>query len=242
MNNPLRINNVSKTFNKKGKFPTKALIDISFSLNSAEVIGLIGPNGAGKTTLIRCILGFENYDSGNVEIFGSSPDSIETKRIIGFQSDSQYRSKGFKVKEFLELHSVLAGYPNNIKQIDLLLDIFHISNTAGKKLSDLSKGTRQKVELIQAFIGNPQLVILDEPTAGLDPPSVFELRDFITQQKSNGKTILFSSHHLSEVEKVCDRVLFIQDGKLEGNFNLNELESGFLEEAFKKYEQERKFL
>lgn len=242
MKNPLLINNISKTFNKKGKYPTNALIDVSFSLNAAEVTGLIGPNGAGKTTLMRCILGFEKCDSGSIEIFGNSPDSIETKSKIGFQADAQFRSKDLRVKEFLELHSTLAGFTKNNEQIDSYLEIFHIANAAGKKLSDLSKGMRQKIELIQAFIGNPQLIILDEPTAGLDPPSVFELRDFITQQKSIGKTILFSSHHLSEVEKVCDRVLFIQEGKLEGNYNLNELEPGFLEEAFKKYEQERKFL
>ncbi len=215
---------------------------MSFSLNSAEVTGLIGPNGAGKTTLMRCILGFEKFDSGSIEIYGNSPDSLETKKLIGFQADSQFRSKDIKVKEFLEIHSVLAGYPKENEQIDSYLEIFHLSNAAGKKLSDLSKGMRQKIELIQAFLGNPQFVILDEPTAGLDPPSVFELRDFITEQKSTGKTILFSSHHLSEVEKVCDRVLFIQDGKLEGNYNLNDLEPGFLEDAFKKYEQERKFI
>ncbi len=242
MENPLIIENLFKTFNKRGKFPTKALNDVSFKLNPSEVTGMIGPNGAGKTTMMRIVLGFETYDSGNVLCFGESPVSINAKKEIGFQSDSQFRSKTVKVKEYLQIQSKLAGYCKNDEQIDNYLEIFHLANAAGKSLVSLSRGMRQKIELIQAFLGNPRMVILDEPTAGLDPPSVFELRDFINHQKQNGITVLFSSHHLSEVEKVCDRVLFIQEGKLEGDYHLKDLETGFLEEAFKKYEQERRFV
>jgi ABC-2 type transport system ATP-binding protein len=113
------------------------------------------------------------------------------------------------------------------------LESFHITGAVRRKLSDLSKGMRQKIELVAAFLGDPKLVILDEPTAGLDPPSVFELRDFIELKKKEGVNILFSSHNLTEVEKSCDRVLAINNGSLTGDFLMKDAEPGFLESVFK---------
>lgn len=235
MSKPLSINNVSKTFNKRSKYPTKALNDVSFDLNENEVTGLIGPNGAGKTTLIRIMMGFENSDKGSATIFGYKPETVEAKKQIGFQSDNQFKTNQMRVKQYLEFNSKLLGIANNKEQITYLLETFHMTNAANKRLDALSKGMRQKIELINAFIGEPKLVILDEPTAGLDPPSVFELRDFIQAQKRNGVTLLFSSHNLTEVEKISDRVLFINEGVLSGDYKLNETDPGFLEEAFRQY-------
>jgi ABC-2 type transport system ATP-binding protein len=236
------VNKLSKTFNKKSKMPTRALIDFDVEINPGEVVGLIGPNGAGKTTLIRILMGFDFADSGNVSVFGIDNQDFKFKELVGFQSDNQYRSKTMKTYDFLVLNSILAGFPNNDEQIRTLLEHFKLSQAADKSLVSLSKGMRQKVELISSFIGKPKLVVLDEPTAALDPPSVFELRDFISEQKKSGMTILFSSHHLTEVEKVSDRILFIDSGELKGNVLTSEAGPGFIEEAFRRYESERRFI
>ncbi len=241
-NNILSINNLSKTYSAGKKGETKALADVSFSLNSSEITGLIGPNGAGKTTLIRILMGFEKADSGNVEFLGTSTLDLSVRNKIGYQSDLQFRSKTFTLKNYLKFHSEICGLDDSESRIADLLSSFSMSDTADKKLSALSKGMRQKVELIVAFLNNPQLVVLDEPTAALDPPSVFELRDFISKYRENGSTVLFSSHHLTEVEKVCDRVIFIDSGKIISDIKLAEVEHGFIEEAFRKYESERRFL
>jgi ABC-2 type transport system ATP-binding protein len=238
---PIEVNKVSKTFNKGSKNTTKALDDVSFSLKQGEVTGLIGPNGAGKTTLMRIILGFESSDTGDVKLFGKSPFELEAREKIGFQSDSQFRTKRLSVMQFLMLNAGLSLKGSTKDEIVFLLETFHMTQAADKKLSDLSKGMRQKIDLINAFLNTPELVMLDEPTAALDPPSVFELRDFINKQKEKNVTVLFNSHHLTEVEKVCDRVLFINEGKLQGDYRLSEVGDGFLEEAFRRYEQERRF-
>lgn len=234
----IKAENIEKTFNLRSKYPTKAIDNISFEIKSDEVTGLIGPNGAGKTTLIRIILGFETPNSGKISILNKSNNDIEVKKLIGYQSDLPYMSKAVKVADFLELNSALLGYENNQNQISELLDYFQMKQSINKKLSELSKGMRQKVEIINAFLGNPKLIILDEPTAALDPVAVIELRDFINQKKKTGITILFSSHHLTEVENICDRALFISNGRLTNDFDVRNQEQGFLEEAFRKYVME----
>jgi ABC-2 type transport system ATP-binding protein len=239
---PIILENVSKTYNKRSKYPTKALSGVSFKLNSGEVTGLIGPNGAGKTTLLRILLGFENPDSGEVILNDKHNLEIEARKSLGYQSDLQFRSKAITVSMYLEMQSKLAGFDKNQDEITYLMESFHLIGNATKNLAALSRGMRQKVELISSFIGNPSIVILDEPTASLDPPSVFELRDFINKKRLEKITILFSSHHLTEVEKICDKVLFINGGILSDNVDLKNQEAGYLEEAFRKYETERTFL
>jgi ABC-2 type transport system ATP-binding protein len=240
--NILKINSVSKSYKNRRNSTTNALINVSFELNSSEIVGLIGPNGAGKTTLLRIIMGFEQSDSGSVEFLGKSTMDLDVRDKIGYQSDLQFRSNEFTVYNYLKFHSELYGISDYNILINSLLKDFSLSDSSDKKLSSLSKGMRQKVELILAFLNNPQLIILDEPTAALDPPSVFELRDFIKKFKNNGATILFSSHHLTEVEKVCDRVIFIDSGSIISDILVSEAEPGYLEESFRKYESERKFL
>lgn len=231
-NIPIKISGLSKTYNAKSKFPVKALKAVDLEIYDNTVCGLIGPNGAGKTTLMKHILGFLKPDKGEVRIYGKSPDDLKAKSLIGYQADNQFRSKSIKVFDFLLLQSSLAGFDNNDDQIRYYLESFHITGAAMKKLSDLSKGMRQKIELVSAFLGKPSLVILDEPTAGLDPPSVFELRDFIEAKKQENVNVLFSSHNLTEVEKTCDRVIAINNGTLTGDFNMKDTEPGFLEKVF----------
>ncbi len=236
---PIEIENISKTFNKNSKYPAKALEDVTFSVNAGEVTGLIGPNGAGKTTLIRIVLGFLGADTGNVKVFGTEPDNTDARRMTGYQADAPFSAKTVSVQSFLKLHAFLAGVENPMKEIIYMLETFHLTKARKKSLKALSKGMRQKIELIQSFLGKPRLVLLDEPTAALDPPSVLELRDFILKKKDEGISVLFSSHHLAEVEKLCDRAVFISAGKIFGDYRMEGLDPGFLEEEFRKNAVER---
>lgn len=233
------INNVSKTYKAKSKYPTFALKDLTVNIFKDEITGLIGPNGAGKTTLLKIILGFLNSDKGDIDIFGEKSDNLSVRKRIGYQPDMQYISKSVNVESFLKINAHLAGIRNTETEIRYLLESFHLTSASRKNLQSLSRGMRQKVEIIQAFLGTPELLIFDEPTAFLDPPSVFELRDFIETKKRNGITILFSSHNLTEVEKICDRVLFINDGAIIGDYDMQKMEPGFLEDSFRKFKDER---
>jgi ABC-2 type transport system ATP-binding protein len=227
---------VSKTYNPRKKSRVEALNNVSFVVKQGEVVGLIGPNGAGKSTLLRILLGLIDADGGgSATIFDSQPDSLEARKHLGYQADSLFKSPLVKVRTFLELHGLLTGQADPNPQIETLLKQFNMSNAADRSLSSLSKGMRQKIELVLSFIGTPKLVVLDEPTASLDPPSVFELRDFLSAQKKAGLTIFFSSHNLTEVENVCDRVLFISNGKLVADYSMAKRKSKFLEQAFRKH-------
>jgi ABC-2 type transport system ATP-binding protein len=237
----IQAENISKTFSPRSKNAVRALRGVSFDVQQGEIVGLIGPNGAGKSTLLRILLGFLNADEGGtVSILSHHPESIETRRAIGYQADTQFRSSSVRTSAFLELHALLAGNDNPTEEVTAVLRHFNLLNASGRKLSALSKGMRQKIELAVAFVGSPKVVFLDEPTASLDPPSVFELREFLTQQKAKGTTVFFSSHNLTEVENVCDRVLFILDGALVAEHSLAGTPPGFLEESFRKHLVERK--
>lgn len=226
---------VSKTYRSR-RSNVKALTDVTFSVQPGEVAGLIGPNGAGKSTLLRILLGFLPPDPGSsTEIFGHLPDALETRAWTGYQADSQFRAPTVTVRDFLLFHAALLSVPDAAAQVDAHLAAFTLSGSAGRSLSSMSKGMRQKVELILAFLGAPKIVFLDEPTASLDPPSVFELREFLAVQKAKGVTVFFSSHNLTEVENVCSRVLFINDGRLLGDYDMRSATPGFLESAFRRH-------
>lgn len=235
----ISVHNVSKTFGARSRSPVHALKNVSFSVEEKGIVGLIGPNGAGKTTLLRILLGYLEPDSGAVSLFGSLSESLAVRSSLGYQADSQFRSKRVRVREFLELHAALLGLADD-GSISSLLRTFHLMAYQHRSLADLSKGLRQKVELVLAFLGTPRLVFLDEPTASLDPPSVFELRDFLLDRKQSNATIFFSSHNLSEVEHVCDRVLFINEGRLVGDYVMSGRRRGFLEKKFRDHLVDRR--
>ncbi|MBI5326183.1 MAG: ATP-binding cassette domain-containing protein [Ignavibacteriae bacterium] len=235
----ISLNNISKTYKAKSKYPTHALKDLSAIINKDEITGLIGPNGAGKTTLLKIILGFLNSDKGTVKIFNEHPLHLSVRKKLGFQADMQFIAKSVNVESYLKINAHLSGVKDADTNIRYLMEAFHMTSSYKKSLQSLSRGMRQKIEIIQAFLGLPELLIFDEPTAFLDPPSVFELRDFIEEKRRDGITVLFSSHNLTEVEKICDRVLFINEGVLSGDYDMHTMEPGFLEEAFRKFRDER---
>ena len=228
------IRGVSKTFNPRSRVPVHALRDVSFSVNMGEIVGLIGPNGAGKTTLLRILLGYLRADNGEISLLGEHPESLAVRQHIGYQADSQFRSNRLTVAQFLGFHQELLRLPDS-RQIDELLRQFSLTEVRHRKLSALSKGMRQKVELALAFLGKPQVVFLDEPTASLDPPSIFELREFLAKRKKMKTGVFFSSHNLTEVEQVCDRVLFIGNGSILAEYAMRDRKRGFLERAFRKH-------
>jgi len=236
----ISVQNISKTFRPRSKNPVQALKNVTFAVPKGEVVGLIGPNGAGKSTLLRILLGFLDADEGKVALFEHDPESLMARRLTGYQGDSQFRTPTLTVQTFLELHAHLLNLNGSAKDnIDTLLKEFNLSNASNFSLSSLSKGMRQKLELVLAFLGTPRLVFLDEPTASLDPPSVFELRDFLEVRKKTGVTVFFSSHNLSEVENVCDRVLFISNGAVLADYDMKKRKRGFLEKAFRTHLMEK---
>ncbi|MBI4429968.1 MAG: ABC transporter ATP-binding protein [Ignavibacteriales bacterium] len=231
----IAVQSITKTFRAKSSSPVRALDAVTFTVDKGEIVGLIGPNGAGKSTLLRILLGFMDPDSGNALLFNQHPESLMARKWIGYQGDSQFRSPTLNILTFLDLHATLQGLNGTAEHIENLLRQFNLHSASSFSLSALSKGMRQKLELVLAFLGSPKIVFLDEPTASLDPPSVFELRDFLEARKDSGTTVFFSSHNLTEVENVCDRVLFIKEGIIVAQYEMKKAKRGFLEKVFRKH-------
>lgn len=218
MESVLRIDHVSKVF-KIGFIPKKvvALDQISLEVNRGEIFGLLGPNGAGKTTTIKCILGLIYADSGTIELMGDPIPSIRAQARIGFLTENPYVYDFLSGREYLMFAASLHGYDaaRCRNKADELLSMFRIEEAADRPLRKYSKGMLQRIGLAQALVNDPEFLILDEPMSGLDPLGRKEVRDLMITLKNKGKTILFSSHILSDAELVCDHVAILVNGKLE---------------------------
>jgi len=189
--------------------------EISFEVNPGEIFGFLGPNGAGKTTTIRLLLDMLRPTSGKIRIFGKDvkTNSFEIRRKCGYLPGNFSAYGNLSGKEFLHLCADLRKVSFNIEP--KLLDRFELSdNDMSRKISHLSHGTIQKLGIIQAFFHHPELLILDEPTTGLDPLMQEELYSLLREFQENGSTFFLSSHNLSEVEKVCHRLAIIRKGEL----------------------------
>jgi ABC-2 type transport system ATP-binding protein len=194
-----------------------ALDDVSFSLRSGEIFGLIGPNGAGKTTLIGCLLALLRADSGSISIFGKPPDFISVRRMTGYVPERAEFEHWMTGRQFLKYHHGLAQRdPSSARQeIDEALELVELSKSAwNRRLVTYSRGMLQRLNLAQMVIGKPKVALLDEPTLGLDPTGVAVVRSIIENMRANGVTAIINSHHLDEIERLCDRVAFIKDGRL----------------------------
>lgn len=213
----LKISNLTKKF---GKFT--ALDGIDLEVNKGEIYGFIGPNGAGKTTTIRVLLGILRASRGKAEIFGMDAwkDAVEIHRHIAYVPGEVNLWPNLTGGEVIDLFMRLRG-SNNKKRREELIDKFDLDPS--KKCRTYSKGNRQKVALIAAFASDADLFILDEPTSGLDPLMENIFQECILEAKQEGKSILLSSHILSEVEKLCDKVSIIRQGKIIESGSLDEL-------------------
>jgi ABC-2 type transport system ATP-binding protein len=191
---------------------TEVLKGVDLDVAPGEVVGLIGPNGAGKTTLMSCLLGFLEPDAGEIAIEGKKNDDLEIRRNTGFVPERMNFDRRATGREFLRYMARLAGVPNADARAAEMLARMGIADAAHKRLSQYSRGMLQRTGMAQALIHEPRYVFLDEPTSGLDPNGVLLTRDLIAEQKQRGAAVLLNSHQLAEVEKVCDRVLFLRDG------------------------------
>ena len=206
----IEVSHLVKTY--PGKTPVPAVRDISFRVQRGEIFGFLGPNGAGKTTTIRCMLDVLRPTSGTISLFGldARRDALAIHRRIGYLPGDVRLPGDLTAKQFLERYSRMAGTEPVL--LPQLLDRFDIP--LHRKLKGFSKGMRQMLAIIQAFMCAPELAILDEPTSGLDPLGQRSFNEFLLDQTENGLTTFMSSHILSEVERICQRVAVIRDGEL----------------------------
>ncbi len=194
----------------------RVLKGVSFSVNKGEIFGFVGPNGAGKTTTFKTILGFVPPTSGRVEIMGKPLGDVDVKKHIGYLPENPYFYDYLTGEELLRYMGELHGLNGSglTKRVDELLEKVNMSHAKRVQLRKYSKGMLQRVGVAQALINDPEFLILDEPMSGLDPMGQREIRELILEQKKKGKTILLSSHILSDVEALCDRVGVIIGGRV----------------------------
>ena len=207
----------------------KALNDVSFSIKKGELVGFLGPNGAGKSTMMKIITGFLPPDSGEVLINGNkiSTENLEIRKNIGYLPENNPLYTDLFVREFLEITAGFYQLQNKKQRINEIIDLTGLQDEKHKKIGSLSKGYRQRVGLAQALIHNPDILILDEPTTGLDPNQLEEVRQLI-REISKEKTVMLSSHIMQEVEAVCNRVIIINKGKIVADGEIGEIKSGTL--------------
>lgn len=209
--------NISKNFGDQ-----KALNDVSFSIQKGEIVGFLGPNGAGKSTMMKILTTYYTLDSGSAEVnsFDVEKEAENVQRSIGYLPEHNPLYLDMYVREYLEFNAEV--YKVKKDRIREVIDQTGLSPEAHKKIGQLSKGYRQRVGLAAALLHDPEVLILDEPTTGLDPNQLLEIRDLI-RKIGKEKTILLSTHIMKEVEAVCDRVLIINKGKLVADKKLSDL-------------------
>jgi len=208
-----------------GRPKAKAVNDVSFEIKRGEVFGLLGPNGSGKSTTIKMLLGLLNPTHGFIEIFDHSPRHVKTKERIGYLPEESYLYKYLDSRETLDFFGNLFHLPSDERnrRAEQLLEMVGLNQVRSRTVGEFSKGMQRRIGLAQALINDPDLVILDEPTAGLDPIGCREVKDLISALASRGKTVIISSHLLADVEDVCDRVVIYYGGKIQAMGTLKEL-------------------
>jgi len=192
----------------------EVLKGLSFEVQRGEIFGFLGPNGAGKTTTIKAITEIIYPDSGSISVCGFPHTALEAKRRLGFMPESPYFYKHLTGREFLRFCAALVDIPHSrvTSRIDSVLDEVSMGARADRTMGTYSKGMLQRIALAQALLGEPELLLLDEPLSGLDPVGRRDVRDIILQQAAAGTTVFFSSHIIPDVETICDRVAIVVDG------------------------------
>lgn len=227
----LEIKNLTKKFGEQ-----TALNNINIEIKKNEIIGLLGPNGAGKSTLMKSIVGVLKVDKGEIIFDGKNiaKNEIQTKEKIGFLPENNPLYNEMYVKEYLQF--VADIHKIQKEKVDEIIDLVGITPEKSKKISQLSKGYKQRVGLAQAILHEPDLLILDEPTNGLDPNQIIEIRNVI-KEIGKEKTVILSTHIMQEVEALCSRVILIHQGEIVQDTGIEEFKGKFsnLEEAFANY-------
>ena len=203
----------------------KAVNDLDFEVREGEVLGLLGPNGSGKSTTVKMLLGLLYPTAGRLTVFGKSPRDVDTKRLIGYLPEESYLYKYLTAYETLDFFGSLFNLSalERRKRAEQLLEMVGLSHARNRPVGEFSKGMTRRIGLAQAMINDPALLILDEPTSGLDPLGCREVKDLIHLLKKRGKTVIVTSHLLSDIEEVCDRVIILYGGKIRAQGTLNDL-------------------
>jgi len=215
--NIIEVDSVSKVFRDFWRRPKiKAVDALSLEIREGEIFGLLGPNGSGKSTTIKMILGLLYPSSGKIAILGNSPRNVDSKKEIGYLPEESYLYRYLTARETLAFYGSLFNIPSNVLRgrIDELLRMVDLTHAADRPVGEFSKGMARRIGLAQALINDPKLVILDEPTAGLDPIGCRQVKDLMLALTKRGKTVLLSSHLLADVEDVCDRIAILFDGRI----------------------------
>ncbi|MBV64427.1 MAG: ABC transporter ATP-binding protein [Rickettsiales bacterium] len=213
----VQIKNLTKTFPVPFKKEKVVAVDnLSLSVMPGEVYGLIGPNGSGKSTTMKVLLGLISATSGSSTVFGMSSTETASRGSVGFLPENPYFYKYLTGAETIAFYGKLCGLKRKVikERTSELLNLVELEGARDRRLAGYSKGMLQRIGLAQALVGRPKLVVLDEPTAGVDPAGSRKIRDLIMQLKDQGITVILSSHLLEQVQEVCDRVGIIFEGKL----------------------------
>ena len=214
-----------------------ALIDVSFSLKKGDIVGFLGPNGAGKTTLMKIITSILKPDSGDITINGydTQKNEISTKRQIGYLAENNPLYKDMLVTEYLDFVASLYEIENKKDKVKEIIKKTGLEGEIKKKIEELSKGYKQRVGIAAALVHNPNVLILDEPTTGLDPNQLIEIRKLI-QEIGQEKIVLLSTHILQEIPKICNHIIIINKGRIVENTRMQNLikKSNNLEDHFQK--------
>jgi len=230
----ISVSNVTKTYGRQ-----KALDNVTFNIPAGEIVGFIGPNGAGKSTMMKIITGYFAADRGRVTVCGlpAGPGATEMKRLIGYLPENNPLYPDMYVREYL---GYVANFyrlgRNGSEAVNRVIELTGLAPEQGKKIGALSKGYRQRVGLAQALVHDPQVLILDEATTGLDPNQIVEIRNLISDA-GREKTVMLSTHIMQEVEAICNRVIIIDHGMIVADGPIGEIASlagARLEETFRQ--------
>ncbi len=215
----------------------RALDGLSLSVKRGEIFGFLGPNGAGKSTTIKTLLGLIHPDEGSVRLGGLSPLDPKARREVGFLPEEANYYRFLSPVELLSFYGEIFRLPGSVlkNRIEKLLSLVGLTEARNKPIRTFSKGMAQKASLAQALINNPETLILDEPTAGLDPLARMDLRKILADLKEEGKTLFFSSHELSEVELLCDSIAIIKSGKIIKSGSLHEVLEGEKDQNLERF-------
>lgn len=228
MTSAISVSQLTKIYRLPKKGLKTAVEGLTFTVEKGEIFGFLGPNGAGKTTTIKTILGFIRPTFGSAEILGISAEKPEARAQIGYLPEQPYFHKFMTPTEIVLMHAGLAGIARRERKstVEQVLQLVGLVEQAKTPVSKLSKGQVQRVGLAQALVGDPKILILDEPASGLDPLGRRQVRDMLVSQRDQGRTIFLSSHLLSEIETICDRVAVLSHGKLTAIGSPEEIKRG----------------
>ena len=241
MSNPaVSVRGLTKIFSVPFRRETVVAVrNLELSIEPGEVYGLLGPNGSGKSTTLKIILGLVSPTRGQTQIFGRDSRLVESREAVGFLPENPYFYKYLTGEETLRFFGRLSGLHGTVlkRRIDELLELVGLVHAGRRRLATYSKGMLQRIGLAQALIDEPRLVVLDEPTAGVDPVGSREIRDLIIDLKRRGITVLLSSHLLAQAQEICDRVgilangVLVREGRLDELITLNDRTEVVLEHA-----------